>query len=281
MITRNALTRRSFLAVPAALAVASAAAKGGEVPIGLELYSVRDQLNKDLMGTVRAVAKMGYQCVEFYGPYYGWTPTYAMEVRQLLDNLGIQCHSTHNDHGNFASDKIGKAIELNKILGTKYVVMASAGEVSGLDGWKKVADVLSAAVEALKPAGLRPGYHNHKAEFVPLEGKKPIEVIAANTPAEVMLQLDVGTCVEAGCDPVAWINANPGRINSIHLKDWSSDPAIGYKAIFGEGAAPWKQIFAAAESTGGVEFYLIEQESSPDPLEAVEKCLANYRKIHG
>lgn len=105
-----------------------------------------------------------------------------------------------------------KAVELNQILGSKYLVLAQAPRVSGLDGWKKVADQLSDISERLKPAGLRTGYHNHQAEFTPLEGKIPMEVLAANTPPEVMLQFDVGTCVQMGADPVAWIKANPGRI---------------------------------------------------------------------
>ncbi|HNY42833.1 MAG TPA: sugar phosphate isomerase/epimerase, partial [Bryobacteraceae bacterium] len=91
---------------------------------------------------------------------------------------------------------------------------------------------------------------------------------------------DVGTCVETGNDPVAWIKANPGRIRSIHLKEWS--PEKGYKVLFGDGKAPWKAIFAAAEKVGGVEFYLIEQEGYDlPPFETAEKCLANIRKIHG
>jgi sugar phosphate isomerase/epimerase len=109
-------------------------------------------------------------------------------------------------------------------------------------------------------------------------------VIAANTPKDVMLQLDVGTCVEVGEDPVAWINANPGRINSCHLKDWApgapADKEKGYHVLFGEGVAPWQKIFAAAEETGGVEFYLIEQEGGRYPsLETAERCLASYKKM--
>jgi len=115
-----------------------------------------------------------------------------------------------------------------------------------------------------------------------VEGKRPIEMLAENTPKDVMLQLDVGTCVEVGSDPVAWINANPGRINSLHLKDWAPGDDKGYKVLFGEGAAPWKKIFEAAEKTGGVEFYLIEQEGSAYPsMETAERCLAAYKKIHG
>src|SRR5262249_62137756 len=119
------------------------------------------------------------------------------------------------------------------------------------DGWKIVAETLTQASEKLKPQGMRAGYHNHKLEFVPIEGKRPIEVLAANTPEDVTLQLDVGTCVEAGSDPVAWIKANPGRIRSLHLKEWGAGQDVGYKALMGEGNAPWKNIFQAAESKGG------------------------------
>jgi sugar phosphate isomerase/epimerase len=109
---------------------------------------------------------------------------------------------------------------------------------------------------------------------------RPIEIIAKNTRKEVTLQLDVGTCVAMGADPVAWINSNPGRIRSLHLKDWS--PEKEYKVLFGDGKSPWKGIFAAAEKTGGVDYYLIEQESYSLPsLETVALCMANFKKIHG
>src|SRR5260370_425916 len=251
-----------------------------KVPVGLELYSVRDELAKDLMGTVRAVAKMGYEVVEFFAPYYRWTPDYAKEVRKLLDDLGIRCLSTHNGAEAFAANGLDKAIELNKILGAQFIVMASPGPVTGLDGWKRVGDQLSRAAEKLSPLGMRAGFHNHKPEFIPVEGKRPVEVIAASTPREVALQLDVGTCLEAGSDPVAWIKANPGRIKSMHCKDWTAAEGKGYRVLLGEGDAPWTRIIKAAESTGGVEYYLIEQEGSRfSSLETAQRCLANWKKL--
>jgi sugar phosphate isomerase/epimerase len=278
---RNQFPRRSFLALTAAVPLASAAPKARQVPVGLELFSVRDELKQDLMGTVRSVARLGYQGVEFFSPYFDWTPEYAREVRKLMDGLNIVCFSTHNGPKSFTPEGLPKAIELNRIIGSKFVVMASAGRVEGLDGWKKVADTLNAAADKLNSAGMRPGFHNHQTEFQPIDGKRPMDVLASNTTKSVALQLDVGTCIEAGSDPVAWINGNSGRIASLHLKDWSPDPAKGYKVLFGEGAAPWKKIFEAAEKTGGVEYYLIEQEGSAyPPLETAERCLANYKKLH-
>ena len=274
------MTRRSFLAATATAPLLPAAPAGKRVPVGLELYSVRNELKLDLPGTVRAVAKLGYECVEFYAPYFEWTPQQAKETRALLDDLGIRCYSTHNDAKNLTSENLLRATELNQIIGSKYIVMASAGKVTNLDGWKAVADTLNQAAEKLKPLGMRTGFHNHQTEFTPLEGRRPIEVLAANTGQDVMLQLDVGTCFEMGVDPVAWIDQNPGRIRSMHCKDWSRDPAIGYKVLFGEGAVPWAKILDAAEKTGGIEYYLVEQEGSAyPPLETAERCLANFRKL--
>jgi len=272
------LSRRAVLAL-AAGAPAVRAAKFKKVPIGLELYSCRGEMKKDDVAVVRAVGKMGYDGVEFYGPYLDWTVDKAKAMRQVLDESGLKCFSTHNGRNAF-EDKIDHAIELNTILGSKFVVMASAGRVNGLDGWKGVAETLNKANEKMKKAKLAPGFHNHQIEFRPLEGTKPIELLAKNTVKDVVLQLDVGTCVETENDPVAWINANPGRIKSVHCKDYSKDPSKKYRVLFGEGDGPWKEIFAAAESKGGVVHYLIEQEGHELPeMEAVAKCLELIRKM--
>jgi sugar phosphate isomerase/epimerase len=276
------LSRRSFIALSAILPWAMKAYAASSVPIGLELYSVRDALAKDPQATVRTVAQMGFQCVEFYAPYFEWTDAQAKEMRKLLDDLGVRCYSTHNDEAYFAADKINRARDLNLVLGTKYMVMAYSEPKSGMDGWKAIADTLNASAERLQSSGLKVGYHNHEAEFIPLNGVRPMEVLAKSTKPSIMLQLDVGTCLKAGADPVVWIRSNPGRIRSLHLKDWSSDPAKGYKVLFGEGNAPWKAIFAAAESVGGVEFYLLEQEGSQySEIETARRCLQAFRMTHG
>jgi sugar phosphate isomerase/epimerase len=275
------LSRRSFLTVAAMIPWAFRAGSSVRIPIGLELYSVREALQKDPEATVRAVAEMGYECVEFYGPYYDWTESQAKQMRKLLDDLGIRCNSTHNDQEYFGAEKIQHARNLNLILGSKYLVMASADLGNGPDKWKAVADSLNSAAEQLDASGLKVGYHNHEPEFTAAAGTRPIEVLAKNTKSSVMLQLDVGTCLKAGSDPAAWIRANPGRIRSLHLKDWSSDPAKGYKVLFGEGDADWKKIFAAAESVGGVEYYLLEQEGSRfGEVETARRCLQSFRAAH-
>jgi sugar phosphate isomerase/epimerase len=272
-------SRRSFLAA-ASLAMASPAFAKQKTTVGLELYSVRNELKADLFGTVSAVAKMGYQGVEFFSPYYQWTTDYAKDVRKHLDSLGIVCLSTHNGPNAFDVENYQKTIDLNGILGSKLAVMASAGKVVGPDGWKSVADKLTAASGAFAKAKMRSGFHNHQIEFKPLDnGQKPMEILAKNTPKNVVLQLDIGTCVHSGNDPVAWIKANPGRFASIHCKDFSKNPDKGYKVILGEGDSPWKEIIAAAEKSGGIEHWIIEQEASSSPMDAVKQCLDSFQKL--
>jgi sugar phosphate isomerase/epimerase len=274
------LSRRSFLAASVALPLSVAGQTSKKnVPVGLELYSVRESLKNNPEETVRSVAQLGYQCVEFYAPYFEWSEAQARAMRKLLDDLGVRCFSTHNDQNYFAADRINRMRDLNLILGAKYVVMASSQPGPGLDGWKAVAEQLNSAAEKLAGSGLAPGYHNHQPEFTPIQGTRPIEVLAKNTNSSVMLQLDVGTCLEAGSDPVAWIRQNPGRIRSFHLKDWSREK--GYSVLFAEGSADWKAIFSAAESVGGVEYYLLEQEGSRfSEIETARRCLQSFRSVH-
>jgi sugar phosphate isomerase/epimerase len=306
---RSPLSRRAFCATAAVAAASLAVAPSGRAfgatvsdaelrratprtaktyPIGLELYSVRRELARDLPGTLRAVSQMGYQDVEFYAPYLGWTIPYAKDVRTQLDDLGLRCYSTHNPSTSLMpGDTMTKAIEINQVLGARHIIMASPPpNTASLDDWKRVSGQLTEASKQLAPHGLLAGFHNHRIEWNPLQGgQRVMDVIAANTPAEFVLQLDVGTCLEAGQDPVAWINAHPGRIRSVHLKDWAPGAEAdqkGYRVLFGEGVAPWKQILAAAESTGGVEFYLMEQEGSRfSELETAQRCLATWRDMRG
>jgi sugar phosphate isomerase/epimerase len=257
-------------------------------PIGLELYSVRTELARDLPNTLRNVAKIGYEVVEFYAPYFDWTIPFAKDVRTQMDDLGLRCYSTHNHFESFTpGDTMAKAIELNQILGARHLILASApGGTRGLNGWKELCAQLTAAVDQLKLHGLSAGFHNHQTEWAKLDGEqRTMDVLAANTPKEFVLQFDVGTCMEAGADPIAWIKSNPGRIKIAHLKDWAPGERAdekGYRVLFGEGVSPWKEIIVALESVGGVEFYLMEQEGSRFPeFETAQRCLDAWKTFRG
>jgi sugar phosphate isomerase/epimerase len=154
------LSRRSFLALSGAAAASRAlpapgAAKPKRLPVGLELYSVRDELAKDLMGTVRTVANQGYEVVEFYSPYFQWTPEYARDVRKLMDDLNIRCLSTHNPRAALDGEGLKKAVELNQIIGSRTIVVASPGRTDTQDDWKRIAELLTSACQTLKPMKMR------------------------------------------------------------------------------------------------------------------------------
>jgi sugar phosphate isomerase/epimerase len=302
----DVLSRRKFLAlsgmIPAALLVQSSAGRAfaaepaapampklagpKKYPIGLELYSVRAGLARDLPNTLREVKKIGYDAVEFYAPYYEWTLPYAKEVRGIMDDIGLRCYSTHNHIQSFtAGEGMARAIELNQIIGARHLILATAPKgTQGLEGWKTLCGQLTTAVGQLLPHGLTAGFHNHQTEWASVGGgSRVMDIIAANTPKEFVLQFDVGTCIEAGADPIAWIKTNPGRIKSVHLKDWAPGKEAdekGYRVLFGEGVSPWAAIMAAAESVGGVEYYLMEQEGSRySELETAERCLGTWKKM--
>jgi len=279
----DAYSRRSFLSLFAAAplgAAAMAAAAAKHIPIGLELYSVRKDLKKNLAGTVRQVAHMGYQCVEFYAPYYSWTPGEARKVRSEMDHLGIRCYSTHNDLKSFTPEGISKAMELNHILGTRYIILASAGNVPNIDGWKRVAETLNKANHTLMRNGFHAGYHNDDHEWKLLDGKRPIDVIVDDTDKSVIIEADTGNCLASGGDPVTYIKRNPGRVRALHVKDWS--PKKGFDVLIGQGIAKWKEIFAAAQNVGGVQYYLIEQEglSGHTEMQTARLSLAAFRKVY-
>src|SRR5437879_5618585 len=154
MHTVDNVSRRSFLAFLGAPPLLARLASSKHIPVGLELYSVRKALKDDLTGTVRAVAKLGYQCVEFYSPYYDWTLEDAKNIRKELDELGVRCYSTHNSGNSFTPDGIGKAIELNQALGARYIVLAHPGDIKDVAGWKRIAEMLNTANTTLASHGM-------------------------------------------------------------------------------------------------------------------------------
>src|SRR5580692_73912 len=137
------LSRRSFLALSAMLPWAFSAHASTSLPVGLELYSVRESLKKDPQGTVRAVAEMGYECMEFYAPYFDWSESDTKDMRKLLDDLHVHCYSTHNSAAYFTPESLPRLVERNQMLGAKYAVMASSAPIQDAAGWKDVADVLN------------------------------------------------------------------------------------------------------------------------------------------
>ena len=281
------LSRRKFMklgaagfsvacALPALPAFGKAVpAAKGKVPIALQLYSVRHDCAKDLPGTIAAVAKMGYQGVEFAG-YYDRS---AADLRKMLDDNGLKCAGTHIALETLLGEELAKTVEFNKTLGNKLLIVPGLRpeRTKSRQSWLETAKLFDEVADKVKPHGMRVGYHNHAIEFTPLDGELPWDTFFGHTKKDVVMQVDIGNAMEAGADPIVFLNKYPGRAISVHVKEYSkSNP----RAYVGEGDVKWKEWFDLLEKTGGTEWYIVEYEVAGMPaLESVKRCLENLRKI--
>ena len=277
-------TRREMLKLGAGTAalmatglnLRTAAAKPAKkIPLALQLYSVRGDCGKDLPGVLEAVAKMGYDGVEFAG-YYGHDPK---KIRKMLDQNGLKCAGTHTGLGALLGDNLKKTVELHQTLGTKFIIVPGMGHdrLGSPDVIVKTAKLFNELAAKLKADGMRTGYHAHGGDFRKFDGKTAWEIFFSNTNPEVVMQLDVGNCIGGGGDPYAMLEKFPGRAATIHLKEHGGKRG----APVGEGDVDWKRVFELCEKPGGTEWYIVEQEGygKTTPLESVKLCVQNLRKM--
>jgi sugar phosphate isomerase/epimerase len=244
-------------------------------PFGLQLYSVRQDCQKDLPGTIAAVGKMGYQGVEFAG-YYGRS---AKELRKMLDDNGLKCCGTHTGVDTLLGDNLAKAVEFNQTLGNQYLIVPGFPEKyrSSRQAWLETAKLMNELSDKVKPDGMRVGYHNHGVEFQAMDGELPWDTFFSNTNKDVIMQLDVGNAMDGGADPLPYLYKYPERAITVHVKEFSK---TNNNTLIGEGDVPWEAFFALCRAVGGTEWYIVEyeREASP-PLESVKLCLQNLRKM--
>ncbi len=245
------------------------------VQIGLQLYSVREDCKRDLPGVLAAVAKMGYKGVEFAG-YYDRS---AKQLRKMLDNNGLVCCGTHTGMDTLLGDNLARTIEFNRTLGNKYLIVPGLPEKyrASRQAWLDTAKLFNELAEKVKPHGMQVGYHNHSVEFTAMDGELPWDTFYGNTRKDVIMQIDVGNAIHGGADPLPYLYQYPGRAITVHVKEFSE---TNKKALIGEGDVSWKAFFALCKAVGQTEWYIVEQESyAYPPLECVERCLRNLRKM--
>lgn len=243
--------------------------------IGLQLYSVRDDCARDLPGVLKAVAKMGYQGVEFAG-YYGRS---AEELRKLLDENGLQCCGTHIGLDSLLGDNFEKTVQFNKTLGNRFLIVPGlpAERTASRQAWLETARIFNEISRKLEPHGMYVGYHNHTEEFKPLDGELPWDTFFGNTDRRVVMQFDTGNALAGGAEAAPFLRKYPGRALTVHIKEHS---ATNPKALLGEGDVNWKEILPLLRGPARTQWYIIEQESyAYPPLECVEKCLRNFEKM--
>ncbi len=278
-VSSSAVTRREFLGTVGAVGVTlglgvaplARAAASTKIPVGLQLYSVREQCTADLPGTLIAVSKIGYRAVEFAG-YYGRSAT---ELRKLLDDNGLVACGTHTPYESVQGDKLKETVEFNRTIGNKFLIVPWMNEAKSRQEWLDRAKLFNEIADQLKPEGMWVGYHAHQHDFKQIEGVTAWDLFFGNTKAEVIMQLDTSNCCEGGADPVAVLKKYPGRARSIHIKAFGGGP----DAVIGEDKVDWPAVFSFCETKGKTQWYVLEHESSKDPLDAVRRSYAALKKM--
>ncbi len=255
--------------------------------IGVQLYTVRDLMQKDFEGTIAAVAKAGYKNVEFAG-YFGRNP---QQVRAVLDKNGLKAPSTHVQYDEL-DDKFPSVLETSKAIGLEYVICPWIPEElrKSPDIWKQAAEKFNRCGEATKKAGMQFGYHNHWFEFLPTDGKLPYDELLKMCDANlVKMELDLCWISTTGTDPVKYFQKYPGRFPLVHVKDVKTMPKIssGGAQNFGDtvdltevgsGVIDWKRIFAHSKEAG-IKYYIVEHDHPKEPLESITQSYQYLKNL--
>jgi sugar phosphate isomerase/epimerase len=272
------MDRREFLGATSAIALGSflppacRTSRAARLDrIGLQLYTVRDVLERDFEGTLARVAGIGYKEVEFAG-YFNHTPA---DVRALLDRHGLTSPAVHT--GSIEPEAWKKALDAANVIGHKYIVVPWVPQERRmtLDGWKQVAADFNRAAETARGAGVQFAYHNHDFEFPKMDGRVPYDVLLESTdPKLVQLEIDLYWITKGGQDPLAYFARWPGRVPLVHVKDSAGAPE--HKMVdVGQGNIDWKRIFSKKDQAG-IKHFFVEHDQPPQPFEDIA---ASYRYL--
>ncbi|WP_338840890.1 sugar phosphate isomerase/epimerase [Flavobacterium ginsenosidimutans] len=268
------ISRRNFIvttgfATTAVLASPSFAFSMNKKEIGLQLYTLREELPKDVKGTLEKVAKAGYTNVETYGfstkdQFWGLTPK---ELKKILDDNGLKAVSGHYNLGSFLYDgnttELIASIEAAKILKSEFLTVPWVDEPfrRNIEDYKKIAARVNEAAKMCKKAGLKLAYHNHDFEFQKHDGVTGYEILLNETDKDlVYFELDLYWVIHSGNDPLQLFKENPGRFKMWHVKD-KDKTNNDLNTEVGSGTIDFKPLFAAAKQSGMVHFF-VEQENN-------------------
>ena len=291
------MNRRTFLEAAATVTIAtfinrtmSWAADDHHIDrLGVQLYTVRGEMKKDFEGTIAQVASIGYKEVEFAG-YFGRSP---QQARATLHKNGLTSPACHVDYKLLAPDQWPAQIESAKVIGQSYIVNPWIPEElrKTEDDWKRATDTFNRAGEASKKAGIQFAYHNHWFEFLPVNGKRPYDMLLEMCdPNLVKMELDLCWITVAGADPLPYFDRYPGRFPLVHVKDMKKLPKVSTagKQDFGSslkdmtevgsGVIDWKRIFAQSDKAG-IKHYIVEHDNPKHPFESIKSSYEYLTKL--
>jgi sugar phosphate isomerase/epimerase len=273
------MKRRDFILASAALLAACSRHDGGAAmhsgaapPLGLQLYTLRDLMERDVAATLALVAKTGYREVEFAG-YFDHSPA---QLRGMLDDVGLAAPSTHIGADQFAEDA-ARVIDLAAEMGHRYVVVPWLDEAQrSLDDYRRHSENFNRWAAACAGAGLQFAYHNHDFEFIETDGEIPYDLLLAETDAGlVRMELDLAWATKGKADIVAYFEAWPGRFPLLHLKDMDAD---GNESDIGTGSVAFDTILAHAKAAG-VKHGFVERDHPDDSKSSIERNFAAMMPI--
>jgi sugar phosphate isomerase/epimerase len=281
-MSKSTPTRREVLRLGGAAAAsvllprAARAVAWKKIPIATQLWCVRKELATDIPGTLSALGAMGYEAVELENAF----GKSGAEWRKHLDAAGLRACGFHHRLSELQGDKLAESVAFNQAIGNRNLVIRSLppGVYESAELLKTTAAAVNEVAERLRPQRMRVGYHNHTTDFNRIDGEYWWNRFADQTSKDVMLQFDTGNASEMeGVTPQALIRRNPGRTVSMHVKPFSKkDP----NAYLGADELDWPAIMTAAETVGGIEWYIIEYEKEGvPPLEALKANLALFKKL--
>ncbi len=250
-------------------AQSSSTQDNGQIPVAIQLYSVRGVIAEDVPGTLSKLAEMGYDGVEFAGDY--GLP--AETLRSMLDENGLRCAGAHCGLAALEGESLAGTVAAQKILGNDRLIIPSAP----LDDLDDIIARMNRIHAAAKEHGMRAGYHNHTKEFVAQDGVIPFERIFEETASDFLVQVDIGWTSAAGQDVQAILRRYAERIETVHVKEFKpEDPT----AAVGQGMIDWIPIMDLLESETAVAWYVVEQEQyRVGPLESARDCIDYLRRI--
>ncbi|GAB3038131.1 sugar phosphate isomerase/epimerase family protein [Spirosoma pulveris] len=250
--------------------------------VGLQLYTLRNELSKDPEGTLKKVAEIGYKEVETFGyangKFLGKTPG---EFKSFLSGLGLSTPSGHYMPNNLKKDW-SMVVDHAAEAGQKYMMCAFLfpQDRKTVDDYKKLGELFNQSGEVCRKAGIQFGYHNHDFEFQPLDGQLPYDLLLKETdPRLVKMELDLYWATHAGIDPLELFKKNPGRFPLVHLKDMAKTQKREFAEI-GTGTLDFQRILDARK-LAGIEHYFVEQDAvtKGTPLEAIAISFQNAQKL--
>ena len=245
------------------------------LPIAIQLYSIREDCNRDLAGTLRAVAEMGFDGVETAG-FAGRTP---VEFAAVLAPTGLKVEGAHVGIDAVLPGSIEATMAAYAAIGCRRLVVPYIGGAwtDGRDGYLRFVAAMNTAADRLASEGFDFGYHNHDFEFRYCSGGFfPLDVMDAGFTSRVKFQFDIGNAAMIGADPVALVSCHAGRLSSVHAKPWSAkDPT----PFLGEDDVDWKSVFSASAASGA-DWIVVEHETyAIAPLDCVRRDIENLRKL--